>query len=193
MRLTPYIGLPDKIMPRLFTAIQVPDQIAQNLALKKGKLKNARWIDQEDYHLTLSFLGDISDLEAEKAADKLGEIQHKPFEVCIDCMDVFGSKKPRTLFAGVRCDEALVNLQAKHDWAMKQVGLTMQTRKYAPHVTLARLSRVKPGDVPQFMSQYAGIGGEFSPLVFTATGYALFSARNSTGGGPYLVEQEFDF
>ena len=176
-------------MPRLFTAIKVPDQVTQILALKKSKLKNARWIDQEDYHITLSFLGDISDLEAEKAAGKLGEIQHKPFEVCIDCMDVFGSKRPRTLFAGVRCDGALVNLQAKHGWAMKQVGLKMQARKYAPHVTLARLSSVKPGDVWQFMVQSV----EFSPLFFTATGYALFSARNSTGGGPYLVEQEFEF
>ncbi|MCP4184124.1 MAG: RNA 2',3'-cyclic phosphodiesterase [Hyphomicrobiales bacterium] len=176
-------------MPRLFTAIKVPDQAAQFLALKKGKLNNARWIDQEDYHITLSFLGDISDLEAEKAADKLEEIRHKPFEICIDCMDVFGSKRPRTLFAGVRCDEALVNLQAKHNRAMTQVGLKLQARKYAPHVTLARLSSVKPGDVPHFMGQ----SGEFRPLVFAVNGYALFSARNSTGGGPYLVEQEFDF
>ncbi len=185
----PTIGHPENIMPRLFTAIRVPDQITQILALKKGKLKNARWIDREDYHITLSFLGDISDLEAEKVADKLGEIQHMPFELCIDSMDVFGSKKPRTLFAGVRCDEALVNLQAKHDWAMKQAGLRMQARKYAPHVTLARLSSVRPGDVSQFLGQW----GEFSPLVFAVSGYALFSARNSTGGGPYLVEQEFDF
>ena len=176
-------------MPRLFTAIKVPVEVAQFLAMKKGKLNGARWIDSQDYHITLSFLGDISVLEAEKAADKLDQIQHKPFEVCIDCMNVFGSKKPRTLFAGVRCDEALVNLQAKNDRAMQQAGLIMQARKYAPHVTLARLSSVRPRDVWQFMGQW----GEFSPLVFTADGFALFSARNSTGGGPYLVEQEFGF
>ena len=176
-------------MPRLFTAIKVPDRVAQILALKKGKLNNARWIDQQDYHITLSFFGDISDLEADKAAVKLSEIQHQPFDICIDCMDVFGSKKPRTLFAGVHNDEALVNLQAKHNRAMRQAGLTIEARKYAPHVTLARLSSVRPRDVSQFMGQW----GEFSPLVFNATGFALYSARNSTGGGPYLVEEEFDF
>jgi len=185
----PTNGLPVNIMPRLFTAIKVPDQVTQFLALKRGKLNNARWIDSQDYHITLSFLGDISDLEAEKAIDKLGQIRHKPFEICFDCMGVFGSKKPRTMFAGIRCDEALMNLQAKHNRAMMQAGLTIEARKYAPHVTLARLSSVRPSDVSQFMGQW----GEFSPLVFTAKGYALFSARNSTGGGPYLVEEEFNF
>ena len=185
----PSTGFFGAIMPRLFTAINIPDQIAQILALKKGKLNAARWIDSRDYHITLSFLGDISVVEAEKAADQLARIQHKPFEICINGLDIFGSKKPRTLFARVRNEEALANLQAKNERAMKLAGLTMQARKYVPHVTLARLGHVRPREVGQFMAQSGG----FTPLTFTANGFALFSARNSIGGGSYLVEEEFRF
>jgi len=176
-------------MPRLFTAIQISGQVAQILALKRGKLNAARWIDGRNYHITLSFLGDIGAVEAEKVADQLARIQHKPFEICISGLDIFGSKKPRTLFARVRNDEALANLQAKNERAMKLAGLTIQARKYVPHVTLARLGHVRPSDVGRFMIQ----SGELNPLTFTANGFALFSARNSTGGGPYLVEEEFRF
>jgi 2'-5' RNA ligase len=150
----------------VFTAINIPDQVAQILALKKGKLNAARWIDSRDYHITLSFLGDISAVEAEKAADQLARIQHKPFEICISGLDIFGSKKPRTLFARVRCDEALANLQAKNERAMKLAGLKIQARKYAPHVTLARLGQVRPQDVGQFQHL-----GQFMPaFAHMATG-----------------------
>ncbi len=176
-------------MPRLFTGIKIPTDIAQLLAMKKGKLKGARWLDQENYHVTLSFLGDISETAAEEVIYELGRIEHEPFRVCIDCLDVFGSKKPRTLYAGIRCEAELLDLQRKHERAMQQIGLEMQKRKYAPHVTLARIKAVKPADLYRFMGQW----GEFSSLEFKVESFALFSARDSIGGGPYLVEENYHF
>jgi 2'-5' RNA ligase len=46
-------------MPRLFTGIEVPAQVSLLLSLKRGGLPGARWIDPENYHITLRFIGDV--------------------------------------------------------------------------------------------------------------------------------------
>ena len=61
-------------MPRLFTALEVPDHICQRIALLRGGIPNARWIDVENYHITLRFIGDVDDAFARDAANALSQI-----------------------------------------------------------------------------------------------------------------------
>src|ERR1700735_1707084 len=56
-----------QVMPRLFTALEIPPHVAQSLAMMRGGLPGARWIDPENYHLTLRFIGVIG--HADRAAD----------------------------------------------------------------------------------------------------------------------------
>ena len=46
-------------MPRLFTALEIPRNAAMSLSLLRGGLPGARWIDVENYHITLRFIGDL--------------------------------------------------------------------------------------------------------------------------------------
>ena len=46
-------------MPRLFTGLEVPTSLAHELAMLRGGLSGARWIDEANYHITLRFVGDI--------------------------------------------------------------------------------------------------------------------------------------
>ena len=55
-------------MPRLFTALEIPSSIAFQLSLLRGGLPGARWIDPENYHITLRFIGDIDP----RTADEVG-------------------------------------------------------------------------------------------------------------------------
>ena len=48
-------------MPRLFTGLEIPREVGQTLSLLRGGLPGARWIDPENYHITLRFIGDIDD------------------------------------------------------------------------------------------------------------------------------------
>ena len=58
-------------MPRLFTALEIPDDVREQLSLLRGGLPGARWIDAENYHITLRFVGeawrDRSDPQAPQA------------------------------------------------------------------------------------------------------------------------------
>ncbi len=58
-------------MPRLFTGLEIPPLVAQSLSMMRGGLPGARWIDPENYHLTLRFIGDIDDALAHEIAGVL--------------------------------------------------------------------------------------------------------------------------
>jgi 2'-5' RNA ligase len=87
------------VMPRLFTGLEIPPRVAQSLAIMRGGLPGARWIDPENYHLTLRFIGDIDDSLARDIAGLLGRVQRAPFELRLDGLSSFGGRKPRALVA----------------------------------------------------------------------------------------------
>ena len=62
-------------MPRLFTGVEIPPDIGQALSLLRGGLPGARWIDPENYHLTLRFIGDVDDMVAREVMLMLGRVK----------------------------------------------------------------------------------------------------------------------
>ena len=79
-------------MPRLFTGIEIPPDVGQALTGLRGGLPGARWIDPENYHITLRFIGDVDDVAAREVAFVLGGVKRAPFEVRIAGVDSFGVK-----------------------------------------------------------------------------------------------------
>ena len=61
-------------MPRLFTAIEIPDDVRARLARLKSPLPGAKWVDPELLHISLRFAGDIDNLSAREFADALSQI-----------------------------------------------------------------------------------------------------------------------
>ena len=70
-------------MPRLFTGLEIPAEIGQTLSSLRGGLPGARWIDPENYHVTLRFIGDIDGISANEIASMLFRVNRKPFEVAV--------------------------------------------------------------------------------------------------------------
>jgi 2'-5' RNA ligase len=174
-------------MIRLFTALEIPDEVAEKIAPLQHGLDGARWIERPDLHITLRFAGDIPNDVAEDFAAALDEIPVEPFEVELEGLGEFGGKRPHTLYAGVKPSEALAVLHARHESAARRAGLKPETRNYTPHVTIARLSRVDTDAVYDFIRAHS----PFAAPVFTVSHFTLFSARSSIGGGPYVAEHRY--
>jgi RNA 2',3'-cyclic 3'-phosphodiesterase len=174
-------------MPRLFTAIEIPPEVGATLAMLRGGLPGARWIDPENYHLTLRFIGDIDDGLARDITFMLGDVERPPFELRLEGLASFGGRKPRAVFAAAAANVALVELQAEHERLLQRVGLAPEGRKFAPHVTLARLRDSSPRQV----ADYLGAFGPFRSPAFVVTRFVLYSSRASVGGGPYVVEAAY--
>lgn len=174
-------------MPRLFTALEIPRDAALSLSLLRGGLPGARWLDVENYHITLRFIGDIDGPTADDLISALDRIDRPSFSVSLSGMGSFGSKKPHSIWAGVSPSSQLKALQAEIERICQRLGLAPDPRRFAPHVTLARLRNARVGDVVE----YLGGRGDFRTLPFDIGRFVVMSSRDSIGGGPYIVEEAY--
>jgi RNA 2',3'-cyclic 3'-phosphodiesterase len=174
-------------MPRLFTALELPEAVAAELAFVRGGVAGARWLEPQDYHVTLRFIGDIDARAASDVAETLGDIRRPKIPVRFEGLSWFGGAKPRALIARVKAEPALIELQAEQERRLRRIGIEPETRKYTPHVTLARLRGVAQGAV----ADYLATRGALTAAPFLAERFALFSAREGSGGGPYVVEAAY--
>jgi 2'-5' RNA ligase len=174
-------------MPRLFTALEIPRNAAMSLSLLRGGLPGARWIDVENYHITLRFIGDIDGRTADEVVNRLDRIDRPEFDVNLTGIGSFGSKKPHSIWAGVSPSAEMNALQGEIERICQRLGLPPDPRKFTPHVTLARLRSSRLDDVVHYLSGR----GDFRTSPFTVGRFVLMSSKESVGGGPYIVEEAF--
>lgn len=174
-------------MPRLFVALEVPRNAAMSLSLLRGGLPGARWIDVENFHITLRFIGDIDGRTADEVVDRLDRIERPEFQLSLSGVGSFGSKKPHSIYAGVTPAPEMHALQAEIERICQRLGLPADPRKFTPHVTLARLRNARLDDVVGYLS---GRGNFFSSP-FMVNRFVLMSSKESVGGGPYVTEEVF--
>ncbi|MEQ9519204.1 MAG: RNA 2',3'-cyclic phosphodiesterase [Parvibaculum sp.] len=177
-------------MIRLFTALEIPDPVSLRLQMLQSGLRGARWISPENFHITLRFIGDVPEDVANEIDDALAKINDAPFDIELEGIGQFGHAKPHAVWAAVKPTPALTALQARQEMILQRAGLAPETRKYTPHVTLARLTRsaTSPGEVMQYIEH----NNLFSAQPFEAARFVLFSSRASRGGGPYVAERTYD-
>jgi 2'-5' RNA ligase len=174
-------------MSRLFAALEIPPKVAHELALARGGLLGARWVDESDLHLTLRFIGDVDERTAEEIDAELSEIRKPAFTVTLQELDAFGGDKPRAIVVKAQASPELLALQSKIEARLRRLGVAAEPRKFAPHVTLAWLRAAsRPATAGYLASR-----GYFQPIRFVAERFALFSARDLVGGGPYVLESVY--
>ena len=176
-------------MPRLFTAIEIPEAVRLHLSLIRAPLGGAKWIEPENMHITLRFAGDIDGRTADEFVDFLAGVRARPFSVTVAGVGAFGGRDPRVLWAGVEAGEPLEALARAHERAARAAGLEPEGRAFKPHVTLARMRGGRQQAVARFLEE----NGALRTGPFLATRFVLLSARPGSGGGPYAVEAEFPF
>jgi 2'-5' RNA ligase len=153
----------------------------------RGGLSGARWIDVENYHLTLRFIGDIDERTANDVYSSLERVRRPPLTVTLNGLHTFGGDKPRAIVAKAKAEAPLIELQADQERLLRRIGIPPEPRKFVPHITLARLRAASAMAV----ADYLGTRGYFPGRSFEASRFVLFSSRASTGGGPYVIEAAY--
>ncbi len=172
-------------MPRLFTALEIPRGATLSLSLLRGGLFGARWIDVENYHLTLRFIGDIEGHMADEIVHALDRIHKQEFTLTLSGIGAFGGKKPHSIYAGVAPSPELYALQEQMERICQRLGLPADARKFTPHVTIARLKNLRDEDI----ARYLAARGNFMSMPFKVSRFTLMSSREAIGGGPYIIEE----
>ena len=96
-------------MLRLFTAIPIPEDVAETLARRQSGLPGARWRPLEALHVTLAFYGEASERTADDLASELTRAEGGgAFEITLNGVGAFGdAHRSHTLWAGLERSERL--------------------------------------------------------------------------------------
>lgn len=172
---------------RLFVAIPVPAHVVQGIMLIQGGVPGARWLNREQLHLTLRFIGEVDGRDAAMLDDALAGIEAPAFTLQLHGVGQFGNKQPHTLWAGVRKCEALEHLQRKVDTAIRRVGQPRDAHRFTPHVTVARLRNPEAPKLIEWLTHNA----LFTSAEFRVDAFNLYSSRLTSDGSIYAVEREY--
>jgi RNA 2',3'-cyclic 3'-phosphodiesterase len=174
-------------MLRLFAAIEIPEPIRDQLPMPDGQIPGCNWVEDENLHITLRFLGDVDNAQAQTIDEVLETIRASAFPLALHGLDTFGGRNPHALYAGVRPSPALLHLYQKIDTALTRTGFPNDRAKYVPHVTLARLRSAPDDKIAAFIQAH----NLFDCDPFEVTEFHLYSSVLHAGGSVYTIERTY--
>ena len=170
---------------RLFIGIRPPEPVREALLDTMEALEGARWIDEDNLHLTLRFVGEVERPAANDLAEALAQIEWPRFELRIAGVGAFDRSHrhhswPHAVWARVAPVDRLEGLRQKIERACELAGLGRETRRFTPHITLARTGR---STAP--LGEWLAAWGDLAAGPWTVEDFILFESHLGHTGAVY--------
>ncbi len=167
---------------RLFVGLPIPGDISDQLSTLCNGLPGARWVGPSNMHITLRFVGEVSESDAEEIDANLTKVRVEPFDLELQGFNTFGrGSKTRALWTGIATSPPLDHLHNKIQSAVVRSGQPPESRKFIPHLTVARFSNV---DIARLELFIAG-NNLFRAGPFPVASFALFESVLGKAGPVY--------
>lgn len=175
-------------MIRLFVCLELPGDVRARLEALCCDVPGARWVDPDQIHLTVRFIGEVEGHVFEEIRDGLGGVRVPAFEMGLRGVGHFPPRgQPRVLWAGIEPSEELQLLHHRVDSALTKAGLPGERRKFSPHVTLARLKGAPTRAVGSFLAAH----GLFRAGPLPVDRFWLYSSQLSRKRAVHRPEAEY--
>ncbi len=177
-------------MKRLFLAIDIPEDIKDDLLDLRINALDVNWTAWENYHLTLKFLGDeLSARDEKDIIYKLEKLSFEEMTISIQSVGFFGSERnPRVLYAGIEKSDLLLDLQRGIIKSLENQNFMLEKTKYIPHITLGRPKKLSYEKVAQFLQLFS----TFRSREFKVDKYYLIESSLTRHGPHYQKVHEFE-
>jgi len=135
---------------RSFIAVEIPAEIQRTILRDTASLQKTlvkplvRWVEAQNLHLTLKFLGDVSPeaLEQLNGALKVGLIDQRSFNMSVAGLGVFPNpQRPRIIWVGLEAPSALSALQHSVEAIATRMGYLPEEHPFSPHLTIGRVGQ----------------------------------------------------
>ena len=174
-------------MPRVFIALRPPEPVRDVLVDAMEGLEGVRWQDDEQLHLTLRFVGEVERPVAEDLAAALSSLAWPASPLSVEGVSHFERKgRPTSLWARVAATAPLEGLRQKVERACERAGLPRETRRFTPHITLARLGR-HGGFIAPWVARHASLRS----APWMAESFILFESHLAHTGAHYETVAEY--
>ena len=178
---------------RLFAGIQLSKEVEENLTRLLDLLRptaHLKWTPPYNLHLTTKFIGERPESQVPEIIERLKPLAKRAaLPIAIEGIGWFPNPhNPRVLWAGVKADVSLGELAADMDEALAGLGVERETKKYSPHLTLARIKDAVPlAPVRQTIAQLPSV--DFGS--FSADRFYLYLSTPGPSGSIYTHLTEF--
>jgi 2'-5' RNA ligase len=159
-------------MKRTFIAVKIhPDNKLLNAHAKlRNELDNEKikWVDPQNFHLTLFFLGDTEEEQIARIREELSNIAENfsKTQIKLQGLGVFKNiHKPRVLWAGISEYDDLKEIKLAVDKQMVQLGFNPDAREFKPHLTLARIKWLEQKNkLKSLLANYEGVFFQYADI-----------------------------
>ncbi len=173
---------------RLFVAIALPEDLRVRLSGMQQGVPAARWVDPDNLHLTLRFIGEVDGGQAQDLDAALAQVRAVRFDLTLAGIDRFGQgRKSRALWVGVAPAPELDRLRRRVELAVRAAGFAPEGRKFKPHVTLARFK----GDPGHRLHGHLAHHAAFRAETFEVREFLLYSSLLTQAGAIYTSEAAY--
>lgn len=175
-------------MYRLFIAVELPPAIKERLRMICCGLPGAKWVDEDQMHLTLRFIGEVDGAVMQDVLGTLATVNAEQFDIELRGIGFFPPRQaPQQLWVGVEPNERLTRLHGRIEAALRKAGIEKEARKFHPHVSLARLKGVKSSRIGDYLSEFS----LFQAAPFTVTEFSLFSSVLGSKKAIHRIEADY--
>ncbi len=172
-------------MFRLFVAIDPPVEIKQRLTEICYGVPGAKWLEPEQMHLTLKFIGEVDGAVLREAREALATIAVAPFEMSVKGVGFFPPRgDPQILWAGIDGNDRLVQMRNKIETTLERAGIDREKRKFAPHIGLANIKHTPAPKVAGYLAEFS----LFRLPPFEVTEFCLYSSHLGSERAIHTVE-----
>ena len=175
---------------RIFIALDIPQEIRARITEYRehahALAPDARWARVEGLHVTLKFVGEVSDEVVQQMKGALAQVKAAPFEVKFEGAGFFPNEKGARIFwVGVNGGDALPRLATSVDAALEKLGIKREDKDYHPHLTLARASSHPLRELRPLLAQPPQFG------TMTAREFFMYQSQPQRGGSKYTKLDRF--
>ena len=175
-------------MKRIFLALCLNDIAISLLKNLGGTMPGARPVPADQMHLTMRFIGEVDGTLFRDIQERLLDIDTPEVTLAIKGVGHFPPRgAPRVLWAGIEPSGELMLLRSRINSLLRQCGVESDTRKFHPHITLARLKNVSHGRVAKFLSE----NHDLAIPPFQVNEMTLFSSILTGKGAVHTVESRY--
>jgi len=179
-------GYVKEIYMRLFIAVEIPEEVREELEnlvrVLKHKVSNVKWVEKENFHITLRFIGEVQEYKVQTIEDIIDEVSSNfyPFDIGLKGVGNF----PYVIWVGIdKGKDILGDISYSIEGLLIKAGFPPTDKLFSPHITLGRVKK----RIENFQ------GGDFGPLSFQADSITLMQSQLFSSGPVYTPLKVFPF
>lgn len=178
---------------RTFIAVEAIDEVHASALTVIDRLRsaadNVKWVEPDNLHWTMQFLGDLSDVEMAEVCLRTVRTaaRHEGFTLEARGVGAFPNiERPRALWLGVgEGSDPFCELHADIQAALESLGFRAERRQFVPHLTLGRVGQGTHGGL--VLSERLAKLADFDGGAMGVDAVTVYGSELSRDGPTYHV------